>query len=130
MKPFFLCAFLLVFIFACRQQGKTVNEGKTVEEAKITGNWHISSETKVVKNIGLSNVESIVYDELNQVLYASNGKDYKPGVDGFISKISMDGTVEDLMWVSNLNRPTGMAIKDSVLYVADVNVLLQINTKT
>ncbi|WP_190808934.1 hypothetical protein [Flagellimonas sp. S3867] len=124
----FLC--LIILVFSCRQQGKT-NLAETPRKASETKKvWRITSTTDVAKNQGLLNVESIVYDQLNQTLYASNGKDYKPGIDGFISKVSLDGTVEELKWVSNLNRPTGMAVKDSILYVADVNVLLAINTKT
>lgn len=96
-----------------------------VEEKK----WEIASNTEWGKETGLLNVESILYDSTNQVLYASNGQNYQPGISGFISKISKEGKVEELKWVDSLSRPTGMAIKGAHLYVADVNALKLIDTE-
>lgn len=79
---------------------------------------------------GLEKVESVLYDAKNQALYITNGLDYSPGTDGFISKASVDGTDLNLKWVTGLNRPTGMALKGNALYVADLSVLLVINTET
>ena len=117
---------LLVLASGCR----TNHGDKPKEASQADSLWSITSTKVVSKKSGLLNVESIVYDKSKNVLYTSNGEDYKPGVSGFISKISLNGEVENLHWVSNLNRPTGMAIKDSILYVADVNALLAINTNT
>lgn len=119
---------LLLFILTTGCRPNQTRKSENPPEA--TNYWKITSTTDIAKNAGLLNVESIVYDPSNQVLYASNGKDYKPSVSGFISKISLDGEVEALKWVSNLSRPTGMALWDSILYVADVNSLVAINTKT
>lgn len=91
--------------------------------------WSISSTNNWVENEGLLYVESIVYDELNKVFYVTNGMGYEQGTNGFISKISENGTLQELKWISGLNRPTGMAINDSLLYVADVNALVVISTK-
>lgn len=73
-------------------------------------------------------VESVVIDHDHSALYASNGKAYRPGTAGFISKLSLDGTLDNLKWVEGLNRPTGMAIHKGLLYVADFNALVIINT--
>ncbi|MDW3192840.1 MAG: hypothetical protein R8G66_10755 [Cytophagales bacterium] len=91
--------------------------------------WQVKSSKNLFLDQGLENVESVLHDQQNQVLYITNGQDYIPGTDGFISKASVDGTEIDLRWITGLNRPTGMALKGDQLYVADLNQLLRINTK-
>lgn len=119
---------VLILYLSCgqRENNKIDTIESQVAKAKV---WSISSSTDWVKNEGLLNVESIIYDKVNQVFYASNGVDYAPGNTGFISKLSETGTLQNLKWIDGLNRPTGMAIQDSLLYVADVNSLVVINTK-
>lgn len=71
----------------------------------------------------LENPESIIYDPTNTCFYVSNGTTYGVGVTGYITKVSEDGKLYSLKWLDSLNRPTGMAIAEQKLYVADVNVL-------
>ncbi|WP_420321956.1 hypothetical protein [Flagellimonas sp.] len=80
-----------------------------------------------VKGYQLQNVESVAFDPVNLVYYASCGKDYKLGTNGYISKISSTGELLEATWIKDLNRPTGMAIRDNILYVADINRLLIID---
>ena len=123
-----LIATLLLFLYiSCGNE-----KGKRAEiEKDGSGNeWSISSTNNWVKNKGLLNIESIVYDEANGCFYSTNGTDYSLGTNGFISKISDNGNLLDLKWIKNLNRPTGMAIHDSLLYVADINSLIVINTRS
>lgn len=96
---------------------------------KLHPNSSIKLKPTWICNGGFENVESVVYDSTNEVIYASNGKEYKPGTDGFISKIAKTGKLLKLKWVENLSRPTGMAIWEEKLYVADVDALLIIDTK-
>ncbi len=65
---------------------------------------------------GLSFPESVAFDPKRKVLYVSN---YFAGGDEFISRVSLDGEIEDLRWVGGLNRPTGLCIHDDALYVVD-----------
>ncbi len=90
--------------------------------------WEVESSTDFLSGQGLRKVESIVCDRSVGVLYASSGENYEVGTSGFISRISLEGELLDLRWVERLNRPTGMALADSILYVADVNRLVAINT--
>nr|WP_298794205.1 hypothetical protein [uncultured Allomuricauda sp.] len=123
----------ILLLSLCVSCGKQNKKGKHPSSEKdiisLKSSWHITSTTDWVNNQGLLNVESIVHDASNQVFYASNGENYGLGTNGFISKISKDGTLQELKWIEGLNRPTGMAIRDSLLYVADVNALIVINTK-
>lgn len=119
--------FLLIFNFGCKNNSKKqIDTGidnkteKRIEEKKFIENtWLL--------NKGLINVESIIYDYENHLFFASNGLDYKIGNDGFISKISKNGELIKLKWIKGLNRPTGMAIHNNLLYVADVNTLVVID---
>lgn len=77
--------------------------------------------------------ESVLYDRERNVLYVSNinqsSKDRKDG-DGFISRLSPNGEIEQLYWVSGLNDPKGMALQNNVLYVADMDEIVAIATQT
>lgn len=74
--------------------------------------------------------ESVLYDG-NNTLYVAN-IDGKPGEldgSGFISKVTLDGKIENLRWTSGLNAPKGMGLYKNRLYVTDVYRLVCINTE-
>lgn len=76
--------------------------------------------------------ESVLYDDQTGVLYVANmdGKADELDGSGFISKVSLDGKIENLHWTSGLNAPKGMGIYKKRLYVTDVYRLVAINTET
>lgn len=78
------------------------------------------------KTTGLSHPESVVLDNERQVLYVSNMADRTPG-DGFISRISPEGEVLDLKWISGLNDPKGLLVKGNKLFTADNTELVEID---
>ncbi len=116
---------LLIFnILACKENPSTgsnpsFQDHVTVKKTEFKGR-KILSQSEWVKNEGLTNVESVVYDSVLNVFFASCGKNYELGLAGFISKISVDGELLDLKWIDSLNRPTGIAIHDRQLFVADI----------
>ncbi|UFH53975.1 SMP-30/gluconolactonase/LRE family protein [Spirosoma sp. KNUC1025] len=73
--------------------------------------------------------ESVLYDG-NNTLYVANidGKSDSLDGSGFISKVSLDGKIENLRWTSGLNAPKGMGLYKDKLYVTDVYRLVCINT--
>ncbi len=74
--------------------------------------------------------ESVLYDG-HKTLYVAN-IDGKPGAldgNGFISKVSLDGKIENLRWTSGLNAPKGMGLYKNKLYVTDIYRLICINTE-
>ncbi len=76
--------------------------------------------------------ESVIHDTDRNVLYVSNinqSKDPKDG-DGFISKLTPQGQIEELYWVTGLNNPKGMALHNNVLYVADMDEVVTIAAET
>jgi hypothetical protein len=74
--------------------------------------------------------ESVLVDMVHKCMYVTNigGKQAwaKDGY-GFISKLSLDGKIIDKVWVKGLNAPKGMAIVNHMLYVADVDKIVEID---
>ena len=74
--------------------------------------------------------ESVLVDAVHKCIYVANigGKLpwAKDGV-GFISKLSMEGKMIEKVWVDGLNAPKGMAIANHMLYVADVDRIVEID---
>ena len=77
---------------------------------------HKSSE--IQKTEGFSHPESVVIDEDNKILYISNIGNKEPG-DGFISRVNLDGKIEELKWIEGLDDPKGLLILDGKLWVTD-----------
>src|SRR5262245_45148790 len=78
---------------------------------------------------GLAQPESVVKDPATGAIYISNiaGAVMQKDGNGFISRLKPDGTIIERQWVKGLNAPTGLALRDRTLYVADVDELVEIN---
>ncbi|MBU1011804.1 MAG: gluconolaconase [Bacteroidetes bacterium] len=73
--------------------------------------------------------ESVIYDEVNNVVYISNinGDPSEKDGNGFISRLNPCGTIEKLKWITGLNAPKGMGLYQNKLYVADINEVIEIS---
>lgn len=73
--------------------------------------------------------ESALYDSVNKVMYISNinGNYLAKDGNGFITKLKLDGRIEELKWCSGLDNPQGMGIFGGKLYVADIDRVVKIN---
>lgn len=90
----------------------------------------LAQEPKLVwETKNLARPESVIYDPATDVLYVSsiNGAVMQKDGNGFISRIKPDGTVLERDWVTGLNSPTGLGLRDRTLFVADVDTLIEIN---
>ena len=78
---------------------------------------------------GLAQPKSVVVDPATGAIYVSNivGAVMQKDGNGFIAKLNGDGKVVTRQWVKGLNSPTGLALHDRTLYVADVDQLVEIN---
>jgi len=75
--------------------------------------------------------EAVLYDAQRDVLYVGNYRKTDPNEPSeFLSKVSTDGKVLALKWVTGLDRPTGMAIHNDKLYVVERGQLARINFDT
>ena len=76
-----------------------------------------------LKGVGFLRPESAVWDPVSGFWYLSNQGSQAGNTDGFISKLSKDGALVQLLWVTGLGNPTGMRILEGKLYVSDPNLL-------
>lgn len=84
-----------------------------------------------VADEGLRTPESVLHDPEADVYLVSNINGEPLGRDdnGFISRVSPDGSVEQLKWVDGeadevtLHAPKGMALKGDTLFVADIDTV-------
>ncbi len=73
--------------------------------------------------------ESAVIDAKRQFVYVSNVNEYALDNNGYISRVSLDGKHIEPRWITGLHSPTGMAVVDDRLFVADVDALVCIDLK-
>lgn len=83
--------------------------------------------TEVWRTEGFSEPETVLSIPGHPWLYVSSPN--QPG-PGFVSRISRDGTIDDLKWLDGLQRPTGMAAQDGHLFVTDLTRLLCVDLTT
>ena len=80
---------------------------------------------------GFSTPESVLYDKQADMYLVSNinGAPLDKDDNGFISRVSPDGTITNLKWIDGasasvtLNAPKGMTIVGNRLYVADIDTV-------
>ncbi|AOS44735.1 hypothetical protein Verru16b_01803 [Lacunisphaera limnophila] len=79
---------------------------------------------------GFVGPESVVFDPARQEFYVSNmgthGGGQTPG-DGFISRVSAEGKILELKWVTGFDNPKGLALTNGRLYVGDDKDLTEID---
>jgi sugar lactone lactonase YvrE len=74
--------------------------------------------------------ESVLYDPERDVLYVTSFDAQftaTPDFTGYISKVGLDGEIQELEWITDLNAPTGMSIYDDKLYVLERGYLTEID---
>ena len=97
--------------------------GTVTAQRQLVKKWETDTTLKVP--------ESVLYDKVRQVLYASNIDGKPDGKDGqgSIAKVGLDGKVIEAEWVKGLNAPKGLGISKNTLWVADVDELVAIDIK-
>jgi hypothetical protein len=86
-------------------------------------------DTLSVGDVGFATPESVLHDERADIYFVSNinGAPLAKDGNGFISRLSPDGEVEELRWVDGrsdgvtLHAPKGMALRGDTLFVADID---------
>jgi len=73
--------------------------------------------------------ESVYYDTVRSICYVSNiaGQPAIKDGNGFISKLNLNGSIETLKWITDLNAPKGMCVHNDKLYVTDIDELVEID---
>jgi len=99
------------------QNGKAVYQDKNLKKL-----WE---SEKIFKTS-----ESVLYDPKREVLYVTNFDQFNmgnPRAQQFISKVSLNGEIEEFKWVDSLNNPLGMTIYDDRLFVAERKAVAEID---
>jgi hypothetical protein len=97
---------------------------KIFQSDKLVKKWETPPELLVP--------ESVCLDPTGNVLYVANinGKPTEKDGNGFISKLSVDGKILELRWVTGLNAPKGMGIYKGKLFVTDIDRVAEIDIKS
>ncbi|MFN2317415.1 MAG: SMP-30/gluconolactonase/LRE family protein [Gemmatimonadales bacterium] len=98
----------------------------------------ITEPTQVAVTDGFATPESVLWDADQQVWFVSNinGAPTEKDDNGYISRLTADGALETLQWVSGgrdgvtLNAPKGMAIVGDLLWVTDIDALRAFDRRT
>ncbi len=117
MKKLILIAVFGTLIYSARAQ-------QIYQSERLVRKWETPAELKVP--------ESVYYDTARQVVYVSNvtGSPTDKDGTGFISRISPEGKILVLQWVTGLNAPKGLGVHDEFLYVSDISRVVKINIAT
>jgi len=103
--------------------GFMFQEGKAVYQDKnFTKLWE--SEKKFVTS------ESVLYDHKRDVLYVTNFDQFNvnnPRAHQFISKVSLNGKIEELKWIDSLSNPLGITIHNDRLFTAERNGIAEVD---
>ncbi|GJM14616.1 MAG: hypothetical protein DHS20C12_30190 [Pseudohongiella sp.] len=87
----------------------------------------LALEEKFILEQRFTMPESAVIDEQGQWIYVSNVNGYAEDDNGFVSRVSIDGTRVDERWLEGLHSPTGLSISGDTLFLADFNALVEIS---
>jgi len=123
---FFFLAILLIFP-SCnlKQQRDSKDNGNESGKTsyRLVEQWRTDTLLKVS--------ESVLVDDGNDVLYVSCMTDNEEPVGaGYIARVDMDGKILDQEWITGLTSPTGMALVDGKLFVAERNSVAEIDLAT
>jgi DNA-binding beta-propeller fold protein YncE len=125
----------LLTLFACAPSGdKTTAEVGADSTTTLTDSTVVAKpQAELVKlwetDSTLLTCESVLYNSVANILYVANIQGDPTAKDGkgFISKLTPDGKIETLEWISGLNAPKGMGIIGNKLFVTDITDLVEID---
>jgi hypothetical protein len=126
MKKILYASWLSLAIYSCSAK-KTEETGTARVDTVVTVSPTLTKQWET--DSIFTTVESVLYDKNANVIYTSNinGDHSTKDKNGFISKISPDGKLIQLKWVSGLNAPKGSTIMNGKFYVTDIDELVEIN---
>lgn len=81
---------------------------------------------------GFMNPESVLWDAKAKVWYSSNMPNGAMGREGkgFIAKLDKNGLITTKEWVKGLNAPKGLGLVGRMLYVADLDTLVAMDSES
>ena len=142
MKKHYIFVAALGLLVSCQNAGTASGEEETENGMEQDSGTMAAEEENMQQEPSLEMAwetdtvlttnESVLYSPEDNMLYVSNidGQPTEKDGKGFISKLSHDGKVQKLKWVSGLDGPKGMGIMDGKLYVTNIDELVEIDLKS
>ncbi|MBN3034921.1 MAG: hypothetical protein JW861_04995 [Bacteroidales bacterium] len=94
----------------------------------------MSQEEKSIKEMWitddrLATSESVMYYAPENCLFVSciNGNPMEKDGNGYIARCSMEGRITQLKWIEGLNAPKGLGSFGDILYVTDIDRIVEIS---
>lgn len=128
----YFIAFAMTLNVSCSSENKVKEPGSndSVGNNSVKGNnssfrlektWETGRDFRVA--------ESVQYDKNRERIYVSNidGQPMDKDGKGFISIMNTNGQIQKLEWITGLNAPKGMGIIGNLLYVTDIDKLIEID---
>lgn len=117
MNKFLSILCMLCFISLCSK----AQEDKVYLNSKIEALWKSSN--------GLKTPESVCFSKKHKAIFVSNinGSPLEKDNNGFISKLTQDGNIVKLEWITGLHAPKGMGIYKDRLFVTDIDRIAEID---
>lgn len=114
MKRVLISALALMILISLQAQQSYMSDN-------LVKKWETPAQLKVP--------ESVCYDAVRNIIYISNitGSPTDKDGTGFISKVTPEGQIVALEWVTGLNAPKGMGIAGDFLYVSDISRVVRID---
>jgi len=103
--------------------GFMAKDGNAVFEAEgVSHAWKIKKELRMP--------ESALYDKKRNIIYVTNFDRFSGPGQQFISKVTVDGKIQQLKWIETLFFPTGMAIFKDKLFVVERRNVVEVDLET
>ncbi|MFW5657581.1 MAG: gluconolaconase [Bacteroidota bacterium] len=131
MKTILFSFLLGIFLLTgCGQGGQQAKDDAAASDT--TASDTVSLTEVWATDTTLRTPESVLFDPDRDVLYVSNVNmnPWEKDGNGFLSKLDTEGNILELEWVTGLDGPKGMGIANNMLYVADIDNLVEINIET
>ncbi len=84
--------------------------------------WKIKKELRMP--------ESALYDKKRNIIYVTNFDRFSAPGNQFISKVTLDGKIQQLKWIETLSFPTGMAMFKDKLFVVERRNVVEVDLET
>lgn len=128
-KLFYASLAALLTFYSCQQTKESSEESgkdekmESTPRAELMPMWETDST--------LTTAESVLFDSSRNMLYVSCINGVPPTAqdnDGFIALVNpANGKIEDLLWVTDIDAPKGMALYGDLLYVTNIDEVVEIS---
>jgi len=119
----------VLILFGCRERSPQTQTSRVDENPEESDAPELVLQKVWETDTLLRIPESVLYDPVREVFYVTNinGRSDDKDGNGFISRISNQGEILDLQWITGLNAPKGMGIWENSLFLTDIDRLVEVN---